>query len=349
MAKKNRIIVLSFIVLSTWLIWIPSCSDRSKNKPDVSGYELQIHITRLEKALMSVSSLQDYLELDGLDSLFMRQYKSQIMVDIIGTGRVPVEESARAFVDFATNEDMRHLFETTQETFPTMEKQESALSEAFTYFHFYFKDRKIPRVYSYISPFMAATATTDETLAISLDMYLGSNFEPYYSPNLQSKFPQYRINRSRPDYVVPNSVKAWLLKEFEIDNKDRRLLNQMIHEGKILYAMDLLLPDMPDSMKIQYNQGQIEWCEKNEYAIWNNLIENELLYSNEYQKFSGLITEGPFSKGMNVPVEAPPQIALWIGWQIVRKYMHKHPEISLEDLMLNNTPEEILKKSLYKP
>ncbi len=333
----------------TAFLIIPACNDSGKHNLDLTGHEVSIKINRLEDDIMAVSTLEQFVKLDELDSHFVEQYKSQIMVDIIGMNRVSIDVSATEFVRFTSNEDMRHLFQSVQEMFPTLDAIESDLSEAFSYYNYFFPDKTIPRVITFLSPFIYATATTDETLAIGLDMYLGETFEPYHSPNLQQKFPQYRINRCRRDFITPNAVKAWLLKEFEIDNSDRRLINQMVHEGKILYAMDQLMPDLNDSLKIQYAKGKIEWCKENEYAIWNNLIENDLLYSTDYQSFAGLITEGPFSKGINVPAEAPPMLALWTGWQIVRKYMASNTDVSLAELMAETDIEKILKQSAYKP
>jgi len=349
MVKKNRIPLYILVTSLATLLIIPACKDNGRHKPDLTGHEVSIKINRLEDDIMGVSTFEQFVDLDELDSLFIEQYKSQIMVDIIGITRVPMDVSAAEFVRFTSNEDMRHLFQSVQETFPSLDLIESDLSEAFSYHHYFFPDKPIPRVITFLSPFIYATATTDETLAIGLDMYLGESFEPYHSPNLQQKFPQYRINRCRRDFIPPNAMKAWLLKEFEIDNTDRRLINQMVYEGKILYAMDKLMPDLHDSLKIQYAKGKIEWCKENEYAIWNNLIENDLLYSTDYQSFAGLISEGPFSKGINVPAEAPPMLALWTGWQIVRKYMDKNAEVSLAELMAEIDSEKILKESAYKP
>ncbi|MBI1307650.1 MAG: hypothetical protein GC181_13690 [Bacteroidetes bacterium] len=348
MVKKNRIRLVLAIAASAILFTFPGCKKDPRKHPDVKGSEVKLKINRLEDDIMSVRSPEEYVALDLLDTLFILQYKTQIMGPVTGEGYVPPQESARGFVEFTSNKDMQDLYANIQKKYPDLKKEEKELSKAFTYFHYYFPKRTIPRLVTFMAPFSAATATSDETLAIGLDMYLGTDFEPYYSPNLQT-FPQYKINRCRRDYIVPNAVKAWLLKEFEIDDNDRRLLNQMIYEGKILYAMDLLLPDMADSLKIGYAKGKIEWCEHNEGQIWNHIVSNDLLYSNEYQKFSGILTDGPFSKGMNVPPDSPPMIAVWAGWQIVRKYMEKNPEVSLKQLMDEKDSDKILKGSGYRP
>lgn len=349
MAKKIRIIGVFGLICTTLFIMLSSCSDQTNYEVDTSGFEVEIPINRLEDDLMHVNQPEQYANLNKLDSLFILQYKQQIMMGITGEGRVDPLESAQAYIQFTQHPDIQDLYKTVQEKYPDLSAEQEALNDALTHYRYYFRDRAIPRLITFISPFNAANATTDETLAIGLDMYLGSDFGPYYSPTLQNKFPQYKIDRCRRDYIVPNAVKAWLLKEFEIDNTDRRFLNQIIYEGKILHAMDRLLPQTPDSLKIGYHEGKIEWCKDNEVNIWNHIIQEDLLYSNDFQKFSGILTDGPFAKGNNVPPDAPPMIAIWTGWQIVRQYMAKNPETTLEQLMALNDPDAILKGSGYKP
>jgi hypothetical protein len=78
-------------------------------------------------------------------------------------------------------------------------------------------------------------------------------------------------------------------------------------------------------------------------------VENDLLYSTDLRQYSGVITDGPFSKGQNVPQESSPRMAIWTGWQIVRAYMEKNKTLGLATLMQDTNYESILKKSAYKP
>jgi uncharacterized protein YjaZ len=50
-----------------------------------------------------------------------------------------------------------------------------------------------------------------------------------------------------------------------------------------------------------------------------------------------------------MPAEAPGMIGVWVGWQIVKKYMELHPKTSLEDLFRMTDGRVILEGSKYKP
>ncbi len=115
-----------------------------------------------------------------------------------------------------------------------------------------------------------------------------------------------------------------------------------------MYIMDAVLPNVPDSLKIGYFEGQLEWCKDQEFQIWENTIKVGLLYSTDHNAYLSFLNDGPFTKGFGVPDGAPPKLGVWLGWQIVRKYMDRKTKITLEQLM-GKGADEILKESKYKP
>ena len=346
MIKKTGLnrLILGGIVLGVTLF--SSCSDQNKHMVDVAGSEVTVTINRLEDDIFSVKTVEDYKALDKIDQSFMHYFKRGIMGPETRDGSIPVEESTRGFVEFTANSDMQDLYRTVDSMFPNLEAQEAKLSKAFSYYHYHFPDKTIPKFYSIVTPFRSMVMTTDSAVGICLDMYLGADFTPYLTPTLN--FPQFLINRFRKEYLTPNVVKGWLESEYT-SPQQARLLDEMIYTGKILCAMDAILPETHDSLKIGYPAGKIEWCNENEVQIWTHLIDQKLLYSTSYRDYAGVVTDGPFSKGMHVPQESPPKIAIWAGWQIVRKYMEKNPDVTLAQLMENQNPDDILRLSGYKP
>jgi len=45
----------------------------------------------------------------------------------------------------------------------------------------------------------------------------------------------------------------------------------------------------------------------------------------------GYFNEAPFTKGL--PKESPDRLGQYIGWKMVRKYVEKHDDITLEKLL----------------
>ena len=147
---------------------------------------------------------------------------------------------------------------------------------------------------------------------------------------------------------IPSDVAfAWAITEFEDQNSATSLLDNMVEKGKMMYLVDAMLPDTPDSLKIGYTETQLEWCEANEPAMWTYLIEQKMLYSTKRMDIVRYINDAPSTSGF--PVESPGRSGVWIGWQIVRQYMKKHPDITLSELMSNKDYQKILNESEYDP
>ena len=54
----------------------------------------------------------------------------------------------------------------------------------------------------------------------------------------------------------------------------------MVYNGKILYFMDMILPDAADTTKIGYTGKQLKWCDDFKAQIWGYFLEENLLVRN---------------------------------------------------------------------
>jgi uncharacterized protein YjaZ len=81
--------------------------------------------------------------------------------------------------------------------------------------------------------------------------------------------------------------------------------------------------------------------------MWTYLIENKLLFDNSRMNILRFTGPGPFTNPFTA--ESPGKAGVWIGWQIVRKYMKRHPEVSVSALMNEKDNQKILNESGYDP
>jgi uncharacterized protein YjaZ len=101
---------------------------------------------------------------------------------------------------------------------------------------------------------------------------------------------------------------------------------------------------------MSYPKNKMNWCLSNESNIWSYFIENQLLFSTQYQTKQRFIEDAPFSKFYtSFDTDSPGRVGQWIGWRIVNSYMDSHPEISLTDLIKEQDAQKILRESRYKP
>ena len=189
-----------------------------------------------------------------------------------------------------------------------------------------------------------------EYVGITLDYFSGIDFKITH-PEL----PKYLRQRRRPEHLPPAVIGA-LIDFYRTPLTDKQtptLTDIMIHEGIRYFAMDVLLPDTPDSLKFGASAQQI--ASANEYApqIYKALLPH--FFVQNYKKYEWAIHDGPATAFAKIGIQAPPQkelpsrLAIWMGWQMVRNYMNSHPEMTFEKLLHAQNYRQIFQESGYKP
>jgi hypothetical protein len=180
-------------------------------------------------------------------------------------------------------------------------------------------------------------------IGVSLDKYLGADSPFYVSLGL----PAYKRRNMFPEKMVPEMLSGWADTEWPKSDKDNNLLSHMIQQGKVLYFLDAMFPEMKDTLKIGFTQKQLEFCRKNEAKMWTFLAEHKLLFTTDRMSIKRFVDDGPYTASFSE--ESPGRSGVWLGWQIVRAYMKSHPEVKLPNLMNNQNFQEILNQSGYQP
>ena len=256
---------------------------------------------------------------------------------------LPEENFKDSLLNFQEEEDFQKPFKQLSKQFADFSTYEKEFAEAFYFYNQSFPTKVVPKIVTFFGGFNYIAIATDSTLGIGLEMFLGNDAE-YYQKIIQ-KFPAYMHYRFQPSHMVALSVDGWLESEFPLIHAD--FLSQMIHYGKLKYALSQFMKNTPSHIIMGYSKEQLDWCENSEFSIWKFLIEEGLLYSTDQFLISKYIMPAPYSKGM--PIESPGQVAVWVGWNIVKEFMSNHPEISINELFQINDAQYILNESKYKP
>lgn len=235
--------------------------------------------------------------------------------------------------------------------YPNLDKQNTQLTDAFKHIKYYYPKKALPKVYAYISGFAIQTPIGDGYIAVSLDMFLGAESKFYNAPAIREVSPKYISRRFAPEYIAPRVVETMAKEDMfpETEQDDKTMLSRMVYAGKILYFMDRILPDIPDTLKIGYTGKQLKWCNDFKSQVWGLFLDQNLIYETDYDKYQKYIGESPFTPGLGENNDSAPRLAVWTGWQIVREYMDKHPEVTLQQLMTDHDAQKILNESKYRP
>lgn len=329
------------VILLILLVFICACN-RNPLKINVKDIDLEIKIQRFDKELFEMET--DTLQA-GI-SYFSERYTDFFDVfsyHVINIG-LPSEREYPGYLAMFLNDGLnREVYLETKKTFPDLDDLEEVFSKAFKRYAFYFPEKKIPEIIAYISRFNHSYFTVGNYIGIGLDKYLGAN-SPYYQ---SMDLPLYQRQNMYRDKIPSDVLFAFGNMELPFNEDADNLLNQMIHDGKLMYFLDALLPDQPDSLKIGYTVGQMKWCRNNERRMWEYLIEHKLLFSSDKMVIQKLTGPAPFTYYFTS--ESPGRTGVWIGWQIVRSYAKNNSKLNVRDILYETDYRKILRGSGYNP
>jgi gliding motility-associated lipoprotein GldB len=326
---------------------LTACSHNKK--VDVSNIPVDVKIERFDEEFDLLKTKPMGPQAEYLQKKYGPFYHDFIAL-LIQDQDINVKDTAyfkllrQVFATSAYN-DLKHDVDSV---YPNIDKPQADLTDAFRHIRYYFPQQKLPKIYAFYSGFEAQTTVGDGYIGIGLDLFLGANSRFY--PALTKAYPHYLSRNFNSMNIAPRVVEGMAREDmFPESDSAKSLLSKMIYNGKIMYYMDQVFPDMNDTTKIGYTGAQLKWCQQFESNVWAFFLNENLLYETDYLKIQKYLTEAPFTPGLGEKNESAPKLAIWTGWQIVRKYMEKHPDTTLPQLMEMTDAQKILNEANYKP
>jgi hypothetical protein len=268
------------------------------------------------------------------------------------TGQDTAAETAiRRFIS-----DYRPLKDTSDKVFKDFDKIAADVKKGLQYVGHYFPQYKKPtKLISFIGPLDAyfqgslggySDIITNDGLGVGLQLHIGKNYSVYQSEMGQQLYPSYISRRFEPGYIPVNCMKNIIDDLYPERAADKPMIDQMIEKGKRMYVLDKLLPFVDDSLKTGYTSAQLKGAYEHEADIWNLFLQNNFLFSIDPSIQKNYLQDGP--KTEELGDASPGFIGMFVGWQIVKKYMSSHDDLSFDQLMKIDS-RKIFEESKYKP
>ena len=326
------------------LVLIFSCND--KKGPDVSGIEVKLTTERFEKDFFAVDTSNLSPSLDKLYQKypgFFGDFTHEIL------GLPPLNDSGTQAMTAIKQfiHDYRPLYDSANKIIDLAD-YEAEIIDGLKHVKHYFPSYQLPeKLITFIGPINGyGDIITQDGLAVGLQMHLGSEFSMYNSEMGLALYPKYISRRFAPDYIPVNCIKNIIDDIYPDNSVDKTLIEQMVEKGKRIYVLDKLMPNTADTLKTGYTDKQLQGCYNNEGLIWNFFVKNGYVYNNDPSIIKNYIGESPntpeFGEG------APGNIGLFVGWQIVKKYMSENTSGSLSELMQLDA-KKLFENSRYRP
>jgi hypothetical protein len=337
-------------ILCCLSVFFASCNSGEKI-PDVSNIKVDITTERFEKDFFKLDTANPIDALKKLQEKYpdFSSYYYERVLGIDGSGNAGNAISPFLF-------SYRSIYDSVQLIFSDFSKYENEIKKGLQFVKYYFPSYKLPsKIITFIGPLDASYKTsfglqgdiiTNDAIGIGLQLHLGKDFSFYKSEQGIQMYPEYISNRFEPGTIAVNALRNITDDLYPEKTDDKPLVQQMVEKGKRLYLLQKFLPYAEEYKLIGYTTEQFKQAIAHEKEIWNMFVQNGSLQSIDENIIKNYIGESP--KTQELGNASPGNIGSFAGWQIVKKYMLKNPEITLQKLMATDA-DTIFQEAKYKP
>ena len=210
-----------------------------------------------------------------------------------------------------------------------------------------FPDNPTPDVVWMPSGFNFALYPTPTCLAVGLDWFMGPT-QPLLQELPPSQFPQYRLNRMKPEWMASDAMKGWLL----VTQQHRippaaRTADLMLFWGQILHLTSLCMPEATPAQLLNWTPQQWAWAEANERAIWAQVQPQERMFNNNPREVMRWFQEGPFTRVGDIPQDSPDKLGAYLGWKMVQAHTEARGNLPADGWFTARDPQPFLRT--YRP
>ena len=246
-----------------------------------------------------------------------------------------------SFYKLINNKSIDSIYQTCQAFYGDFSDVAYQFQDAFKVIKSNYPTFKFPSIYTVITGMGNDMYVSDSLIVVGLEFFLAEKSR--YAPD----FPIYILKRYRKEFIAPMALLVISNKYNETDYLDNSLVAEMIYYGKSYYFLEKLLPNLPDSLIAGYSQEVLDDVTKNQPIIWAHFVDKKLLFETKHEVVNRYIGERPATT--EIGNKCPGRIGRWLGWQIVRKYMERNPDLKLSDLMREKDARKIFMEAKYKP
>lgn len=242
--------------------------------------------------------------------------------------------------NFIEDPVMQSTFAKIEQEYGDSKRLGTDLARIFHHSRRLFPDFKNPKVYTYLSyfDFVNRVMYFDSALSIALDLYVNGNEALLDEVGI----PRYMSRKLNAAHLMPDLARV--MGSSLIKQEKENLLDYIVHEGKVVYFMEQVLPETEMENIFGYTHEQVLWCKAHEKEVWQYVVQQNLLFETNPLKFRYFVNEGPFNPLLD---GAPARLSQFIGLRIVHAYLDK----SGTDFqsLLSAKPQEVLQVSAYRP
>lgn len=331
--RKNLVAILLLVCV------LSACQFKMLNNHDADGNS--VRIKRYDRLQFEYVATRNLTALQLMNTEYPQATK-MLIEDVLALGEVNYSGINEAMLEYFNDTTLMQLVLDTQDKFKDLTSIEKELSVAFARLHKEVPQLPIPTFYSQISALNQSIVVNDTLIGISLDKYLGADYEIY-----KRFYYDYQSRTMASSRIVPDCLTFYLLSRYPYAwMPGRTLLDVMMDRGKIHWVVAKLLKQNGEE-QMAYTDKETKWCRKNRKHIWNNMIKNGHLYATDPLIVRSYLRAESYRQYFGDAT--PPLIGIWMGMQLIDKYMKLHPEKTIAQLLGENNYIMMLTEIDFEP
>lgn len=332
---KNRIFYLTVL-----LPFLYSCSSNPL-EVDVTNITYELEYLSISEAYENGKSVEEFKQIN--ESLYQEapslyEYYTSEMLRV----GMPMQDSTPVFLArFIQDTTMMMVNGKIKSIFGDFDIKKKEAENMFKHLKYHIPNAILPsKLLTYNSTFTNGVISTPDFIGLGLEMYLG----PKDDIVQKVPFPEYFKKKMNADFLMSDIAHSWLESNVLEGNSEASFLSNLIYYGKLLYTIKAMLPSEPDYLILRYYEKDWKWAKSNEYALWQYIVQENLVYDTKMKTMLRYFKPAPTTIGFD---GSPDRIGQFLGFQIVSAYMSKNSDVTVKGLIAEKNNSKILKS--YKP
>ena len=330
--------IWSFVLIA---LLFAACGEEEDNSldVDVSDVKLNVSALRMDRDLMNV----DTNDVTSWNKHMMSTYGTfwvDYTAGILRQGHPGDPMFPDNFKRYWSLPYISDVLVAVDSVYPEESPELDGIVDGLKHLKYYFPKMVEPRIIYTCNFFNYAGVATDSVLNIGLDFYLGADH--WITKSLPTnQFAEFIKSGMDRKYLTVDALSIWFESNYLGTRDFQEMSEALIYYGKLMYALDAMMPKESTHTKFKYTKQEYDWLKKNEHRIWLTMVDRGLVHSTNPMDIKRLCDPGPFTAGLKGN-EAPARAGVYIGWRIVQDYMDANPKKKLPDLLKETNSQVIL-------
>lgn len=317
---KNIIVLILMSIFA-----LTAClSDRQQG---INSLQTDVKVFRYDRLQYEAVALNSFSAMQKM-SLDCPQATKILIEEVLGLGRVNEPVINERLCAYYSDSVLLKLMEDAESKFKDMTWIEEGLTDGFRNLVREVPEIPVPRIYAQISALNQSVVVGDSLVGFSLDKYMGEDYPLY-----QKYYYAYQRRSMNPERILPDCFTFYLMSYYPFHwmPNHRSLFDIIMHQGKINWVVKHILKLKSDAAVLGYTEDESRWCKKNRKKIWEWMKSQGHLSSTDPMVIWAYTHPDPSAVFNGEKI--PPVIGVWMGMQLVQKYMDEHPDLSIKELL----------------